>query len=348
MLPTRQKVLRRFWYPVLRAGDLDKGPQPFTLLGEAIVVWRRPDGTPAAIADRCCHRTAKLSLGTLDPGGNIVCGYHGWTFDGTGKCVRIPQRENPQATGRVAVEGFRAAERYGHIWVALDEPLCDLPRIPEAEEPGFRRVDQFHEEWAIGALRLMENSFDVAHPAFVHRSTFGDISRPLPPTLPIVVENDWGFDYFVESDVAVRGAEAADTLKVAEGTTTRRRTNTWYMPFVRRLGIAYPNGLRHTIVTAATPIADDRTMLVQFCFRNDTEETVSSEQVIAFDRKIIDEDRRILEGCAWDVPLAVVDGEEFHMPSDRPGLAMRRKLLALLEAHGEREQRAAPLRAAAE
>jgi phenylpropionate dioxygenase-like ring-hydroxylating dioxygenase large terminal subunit len=348
MLPTRQKVLRRFWYPVLRASHLDAGPQPFTLLGEAIVVWRKPDGTPAAIADRCCHRTAKLSLGYLDPGGNIVCGYHGWTFDGTGKCVRIPQRENPEATGRIAVEGYRAVERYGHIWVALDEPLCDLPRIPEAEEPGFRRIDQFHEEWAIGALRLMENSFDVAHPAFVHRSTFGDTSRPLPPTMPTVVEGEWGFDYFVESEVSVRGSEAANTLKVAEGTTTRRRTNTWYMPFVRRLGISYPSGLRHTIVTAATPIADDRTMLVQFCFRNDTEEMVSTEQVIAFDRKIVDEDRLVLEGCAYDVPLAVVDGEEFHMPSDRPGLVMRRKLLDLLEAHGEREQRAHPTSVAAE
>jgi hypothetical protein len=26
-----------------------------------------------------------------------------------------------------------------------------------------------------------------------------------------------------------------------------------------------------------------------------------------------------------------------HMPSDRPGLIMRKRLLALLEAHGERE-----------
>jgi phenylpropionate dioxygenase-like ring-hydroxylating dioxygenase large terminal subunit len=341
MLPTQQPVLRRFWYPVMPTGRLDAGPQPFTLLGEAIVVWRKPDGGLAAIADRCCHRTAKLSLGYLE-GGNIVCGYHGWTFDGTGKCVRIPQRENPENTGRIAVDGYKAVERYGHVWVALGEPLCALPQIPEAEEAGFRRIDQFYEEWAIGALRLMENSFDVAHPAFVHRSTFGDTSRPLPPVMPTVVEGPWGFDYFVESEVSVRGSDAADTLKVAEGTTTRRRTNSWYMPFVRRLGITYPNGLRHTIVTAATPMTDDRTMLVQFCFRNDTEEMASTEQVIAFDRKIIEEDRRILEGCSYDVPLAVVDGEEFHMPSDRPGLAMRRKLRELLEAHGEQETRATP------
>jgi phenylpropionate dioxygenase-like ring-hydroxylating dioxygenase large terminal subunit len=339
MLPTRQPILRRFWYPVLRAAHLEKGPQPFRLLGEDIVVWRKPDGTLAAIADRCPHRSAKLSLGYLDETGNIVCGYHGWTFDCSGKCVRIPQRENPTATGKIAVDGYRVEERYGHIWVAMGEPLTPLPEIPEAKEPGFRRVDQFYEEWKIGALRLMENSFDIAHPAFVHRGTFGSTSRPLPAEMPKVTEHASGFDYYVESEVDVRGDDSADALKIAQGTTTRRRTNTWYMPFARRLGITYPNGLRHTIVTAATPIEDGRTMVIQFCFRNDTEAEVSTEQVIAFDRKIVDEDKVILEGCSYDVPLSVVDGEEFHMPSDKPGLVMRRRLRELLEAHGEVEIR---------
>ncbi len=342
MLPTRQPILRRFWYPVFRASHLDDGQKPFRLLGEDIVVWRKPDGTLAAIADRCPHRSAKLSLGYLDETGSLVCGYHGWTFDCSGKCVRIPQRENPTATGKIAVEGYRVAERYGHIWVALGEPLTPLPEIPEADEPGFRRVDQFYEEWKIGALRLMENSFDVAHPAFVHRGTFGSTSRPLPEQMPIVTEHANGFDYYVESEVDVRGDDSADALKIAEGTTTRKRTNTWFMPFARRLGITYPNGLRHTIVTAATPMEDARTMVIQFCFRNDTEADVSTEQVIAFDRKIVDEDKLVLEGCSPDVPLAVVDGEEFHMPSDKPGLVMRRRLRELLEAHGETESRAVP------
>jgi hypothetical protein len=160
--------------------------------------------------------------------------------------------------------------------------------------------------------------------------------------MPVVTEHANGFDYYVESEVDVRGDDSADALKIAEGTTTRRRTNTWFMPFARRLGITYPNGLRHTIVTAATPMEDARTMVIQFCFRNDTEADVSTEQVIAFDRKIVNEDKLILEGCSPDVPLAVVDGEEFHMPSDKPGLVMRRRLRELLEAHGETESRAVP------
>jgi phenylpropionate dioxygenase-like ring-hydroxylating dioxygenase large terminal subunit len=39
MLVTRQKVLRRFWYAIMPMAQLDAGPQPFTLLGEPIVLW---------------------------------------------------------------------------------------------------------------------------------------------------------------------------------------------------------------------------------------------------------------------------------------------------------------------
>ena len=63
MLCTKQKVLRRFWYATLPVDKLDDGPKPFTLLGEKIVLFLDGQGNPAALADRCCHRTAKLSKG---------------------------------------------------------------------------------------------------------------------------------------------------------------------------------------------------------------------------------------------------------------------------------------------
>lgn len=46
-------IFRRFWYPTLRLAQLADGPQPFTLLGQDIVLWQRPDGTPAALEDKC-------------------------------------------------------------------------------------------------------------------------------------------------------------------------------------------------------------------------------------------------------------------------------------------------------
>jgi len=79
-------------------------------------------------------------------------------------------------------------------------------------------------------------------------------------------------------------------------------------------------------------------MIVQFVFRNDTEEQVPATEIVAFDRKVTIEDKFILESTDPDVPL---DGAgELNMPSDKPGLIMRRKMRALLQMHGETEVRA--------
>ena len=80
-------------------------------------------------------------------------------------------------------------------------------------------------------------------------------------------------------------------------------------------------------------------MILQWVYRNDTEEQVSSADVVAFDRAVTLEDKRILESCEADVPLADTDGEEMHMRTDYPGVVMRRMFAKLLSDHGETEQR---------
>jgi phenylpropionate dioxygenase-like ring-hydroxylating dioxygenase large terminal subunit len=340
MLVTKQSVLRRFWYPVMPSSRLNSDPEPFTLLGVDIVLWRAASGEIACFRDRCCHRTAKLSLGFVEDG-KLVCGYHGWSYRADGVCVRIPQREKPEnVSDSVRVPAYRAAERYGYIWVALDEPLTEIPDLPEAMQPGFRQVDQFYETWNIGAFRLMENSFDAAHIAFVHRATFGNVEQPRTDGHRDLKTSAYGFEATNESKVKVRGELAHRAVHTNSGETVRRSQNNWYMPFMRRLAIHYPHGLIHSIVTCATPMTDRTSMILQWCYRNDTEEQVSAADVVAFDRAVTLEDKRILESCDPDVPLADSDGEEMHMHTDYPGVVMRRMLTRLLADHGETEQRA--------
>jgi phenylpropionate dioxygenase-like ring-hydroxylating dioxygenase large terminal subunit len=340
MLTTSQKSLRKFWYPVARESHLDEGLFPFTLLGEKIVLWREADGTIACIKDRCCHRTAMLSKGYLE-NGRAVCGYHGWEYDGSGRCVKIPQQPDPEdVPPELCVPKYRAEVKYGHVWVALEEPLAGIPEFPEEAE-GLRRIDQFYEEWKIAPLRLMENSFDAAHIAFTHRESFGNKEQPVPSKSEIE-PFDYGFHVFAQNKVMNRG----DTSKKYLGgdnspETVRTSHSTWFMPFTRRLGITYPDGLRHTIITAATPMLDDLTMVVQFCYRSDTEEQARAEDIIAFDRQVTIEDKFILESTEFDVPLDNSDMSEFHMQSDLPGLRMRRMLQDLFEAEGESEVRLA-------
>jgi phenylpropionate dioxygenase-like ring-hydroxylating dioxygenase large terminal subunit len=338
MLATATPLLRRFWYPLMPLSMLADGPKPFRLLGQDLVLWLDGEGEPAVMEDRCCHRTAKLSKGFYQDG-RLACGYHGWEFGRDGRVLRIPQLPpERQNAGRMGSRAFHAAARYGYLWGALEEPLFPIPDFEEEAE-GFRRIDEFYEVWNCAGLRVMENSFDNAHFSFVHRASFGDQGHPEPAKLEIEEHAD---GFLMLTEVPVRNPDIQKkVLKMESDTTVRSMRGRWYMPFLRKLRIRYPNGLSHSIVTAATPIDDGRSQIVQFVYRNDTEADAKAADVIAFDRLVTEEDRDILESTDPEVPLDQA-GREYNMPSDRPGVLMRRMLSALLAREG-----AAPLRASA-
>lgn len=334
MLVTQQAVLRRFWYAVMPLEKLDAGPQPFTLLGEPIVLWKKSDGMPAAVRDRCCHRTAKLSKGFVN-GDHIACGYHGWEYDCSGRCVKIPQSPDSAIPSGARVQAFHCQAKYGYAWVALDEPLKPIFDIPEDADPAFRRVHQFDTAWHTGALRLMENSFDAAHFAFVHRGTFGQFGQNTPEFFEIR-ETDYGFE--AETKLVINNPPASHRITGSTEPTTRRHFhNQWHLPFSRKLGLEYPNGLQHIILTCATPIDDENIQLIQWLYRNDREEDCSAAELNDWDLRVIAEDKDILETVDADAPVALARRAEQNMAADRPGLIMRKRLLALLHEHGEEE-----------
>lgn len=334
MLVTQQPVLKRFWYPVMPMTELATGqPRRFELLGQPLVVWLDATGQPVAVRDRCCHRSAALSLGNV-VNGHIACPYHGWQFDGSGQCVVVPQVPESPVPASYKVEGYRCAERYGYAWVCLGDPLADIPPLPEADDPSFRLIPEFYEPWRVAGLRVMENEFDTAHPTFVHTKTFGSPDHPTPEVMEIQ-ETAQGIHLRAVLGV-VNTALQQQNLKMDSTGTIRTMDMDWFLPFTCKLRIAYPNGLVHIIVNTATPINDSTSQIVQFCLRNDTEADTQAADVIAFDRQVTLEDRTVLETTDYDVPLSL--SFEQHMLTDKPGILMRRKLAALLHEHGETEQ----------
>jgi hypothetical protein len=76
---------------------------------------------------------------------------------------------------------------------------------------------------------------------------------------------------------------------------------------------------------------------LQWLYRNDSEESCSTQKLIDWDAAITAEDRDILEATDADACVDTTRRAEFHMPSDKPGLVIRKQLLELLRAHGEEE-----------
>jgi phenylpropionate dioxygenase-like ring-hydroxylating dioxygenase large terminal subunit len=84
-------LARRCWHAVATLQELRaSAPSPLavTLLGEPLAIAELAAGTASArvvaFADRCPHRSAKLSLGTVESR-DLRCAYHGWRFGSDGR-----------------------------------------------------------------------------------------------------------------------------------------------------------------------------------------------------------------------------------------------------------------------
>ena len=64
----------------------------------------------------------------------------------------------------------------------------------------------------------------------------------------------------------------------------------------------------------------------------------SAQELIDWDAAIIAEDRDMLEATDPDAIVDMSRKIEMHMPSDRPGMLMRTRLLKLLHEHNEEER----------
>src|SRR3954471_12052431 len=142
MLHNTDPSLRRGWHVVAASDEIGREPVQVWLLGEPWMLVRLPvagtaaDGATRLVAfeDRCPHRLAPLSAGTV-VGETLQCGYHGWCFDAEGACTVIPalggsDRIPPRA--RVAAPAG-LAEVGGLVLLAPDEPVGDRLDLPHAD-----------------------------------------------------------------------------------------------------------------------------------------------------------------------------------------------------------------------
>jgi vanillate monooxygenase len=165
---------RNFWY--VAAWDWEVRRQelmPRTICNEPIVFWRREDGTPAALEDRCCHRHMPLSHGKLR-GSDVECLYHGLVYDGSGACIRIPSQKAIPPSARV--RSYPVVERYHWVWIWMGDPALADPNLIEdfhwMDDPDWRARGE-RLELKGNYLLIVENLLDLTHLQFVHPTTLG-------------------------------------------------------------------------------------------------------------------------------------------------------------------------------
>ncbi|MGY1716998.1 Rieske 2Fe-2S domain-containing protein [Geodermatophilus sp. SYSU D01106] len=122
------------WFPVARAAEVGTTPVPVGAGGRSWVVVRlRPGAEVSAFPARCPHRLVPLAAATVVEG-RLQCPYHGWRFDGDGRCVDVPSlgpdgSAPPRADLAVP---WAVEERHGWVWLAPERTAVGLPPAPSA------------------------------------------------------------------------------------------------------------------------------------------------------------------------------------------------------------------------
>ena len=138
-----------------------------------LVLFRDGSGAPRALEDRCAHRNAPLSLGTVRDG-RLQCGYHGWTYDGDGALVDVPAlADGKSASEGCGVKRFPVLEQDGFVWVSLSERAAESapPRFAHFGERGWTSF-VMKNTFSAPMAACLENFLDCPHATFLHRHWF--------------------------------------------------------------------------------------------------------------------------------------------------------------------------------
>ena len=298
--------------------------RPFStmLLDEALVLWRTADGTVQAMQDLCIHRGTALSLGWIKDD-CIVCPYHGWEYNTAGDCIKIPQREGISIPAQARVKRFQCQERYGLIWVALQEPIYPLPEILELENGAWKIVNTGPFEWQSDASRQLENFTDFGHFPWVHPGLLGDPERPLVPEHEVEIR-----DHILHYSVVRPEAPNSDDFPVFanEETVTPERRSRYeiHLPYtiVLRLGWGGEKGMVYFYV--GQPISERRCR--GYCIIGRNYDLAQPDSVLQeFENTIFSQDQRIVESQRPEqVPFDLAD--ELHLKFDAVAINYRRAM----------------------
>jgi phenylpropionate dioxygenase-like ring-hydroxylating dioxygenase large terminal subunit len=310
-------ALAREWFAIAWTREVTRGKLiPRRLLGTDVVLWRSEAGVHCW-RDLCIHRGARLSLGRVCSE-RVVCPYHAWEYNAQGECVHIPAQPDQPPPRKAHARTYLTKEKYGMVWVALEEPLNDLPVFPYGDDSSFRLIPSGPYAFRAQGPRVVENFLDVAHFGFVHAGLLGDARHA-----------EIG-EYEVQA--GERGPEARD-IRIwqpdpdgqGKGATVTYRY--WVSaPLTAGLEKVYGEqrfGILLQVVPVDADLCEAR-VLMAIDYAHD----VPEESFVTFQDRVAAQDKAVVESQRPELlPLDLQ--AELHLRSDRMAIAYRKWLRAI-------------------
>jgi phenylpropionate dioxygenase-like ring-hydroxylating dioxygenase large terminal subunit len=296
------------WTAIALSSELGRTtPLGLIIAGERIVLFRDAQGAAQALIDVCPHRGVALSLGKVKDG-CITCPFHGWRFDGNGRCVKVPwdpdaKRENLVATALPLVE------QSGLLWLytAAGPAPATGPAIPDELMRPDLRLAGFAVDWNTHWTRAMENMLDFPHLPFVHTGTIGkSLRKPAEQGRMDMIMEETPFGY--ASRIQIDGKDEPGELD-------------YHFPNIMVLHIPMPWRTLKLCI-ACVPIDDNRTRMIIASMRNFLKLRMFDWVFRAMNNRVASEDKPILE-TSWPAEVPP-PGQEQSVRLDKPTLYFRR------------------------
>ena len=305
------------WHPVAAQADLAAAPLALTLLGQPLVLWCDCAGTARAFADRCPHRGTPLSMGHVHQG-RLECAYHGWQFDGGGRCVHIPAVPGHVPAPSHAVRAHEVQAGHGLWWVRLEvgENASVVP-APAGLLP--RQVVCGPYDVATSAPRVVENFLDTSHFGFIHEGGLGERAHTAVPAYDVVA-GPGGAPCVPQ----YRAWQPQASASAAGGAWVEYRYEVLspYSALLVKQAAQAEGAPQEAYALWVSPVAPEASRVWFTLYTSDS--ASSDEQLRAFQHHIFTQDQPVLE--AQRPRCLPLQGAEVHSAADRLSTAYRRYL----------------------
>jgi phenylpropionate dioxygenase-like ring-hydroxylating dioxygenase large terminal subunit len=314
-----------FWYPICTTDQLnEENPQRAELLGIRLVAFRNDAGEAHVLSDTCVHRGGSLGKGKVVDN-CVQCPYHGWKYDGSGKCVEIPSMGDKSPPGRAKVDSYPVQEKYGIVFAFLGD-------LPEGERPPLAPVvEEGQEGWQFsGPLvfeldayyeRSIENGLDPVHNEFVHPAQ----GAPRLDEDRLTIETfEWG-NKFIASFGELTDTESHDKV-VDRADSGELRAGSWHTgPNALITEIHIPGGFSFIQYFYEAPLSKTRTRIFFVNMRNNALDPAQDDYFNDSFMKVANEDRAVIEGL-WPKRTPDTLTKELMTPGDAAVVKFREHL----------------------
>lgn len=171
------ELLRRYWHPVAISSEIAPGSaKPVRLLDENLVLFRTAKGL-SLLDERCPHRGASLAYGMVEDNG-LRCPYHGWLFDGTGRCREQPNENAEHGfRDRIRQQSYPVEEAGGLVFAYLGPaPTPPFPLFDLFADDGVERTIRTA-TLPVNWVQIAENGLDPVHLECLHGHLVNHLSR---------------------------------------------------------------------------------------------------------------------------------------------------------------------------